>query len=185
MRYVLPILAALTLAGCGGGHDSDPHAGSSHAGLLATLEQAGTAEGTPALQAEPRSVQMTRFPCARCHDKPMAVLKQTRPAAHWEVKLEHAAGLITECKTCHTENTAASLHLLNGKEVSFDASYELCAQCHSRQVSDWRGGAHGKRTTGWGEERRVLSCTGCHNPHRPSLAPRWPASKGGAKEVAP
>ena len=173
------LLSLLTLAACQN-REHKPHAS-----LLATLEQAGAAEGQPALQVEPRTTQMTRFPCARCHEKPLAALKQTRPAAHWEVKLQHAPGVITECRTCHSEAPTQSLKLLNGKEVGFDASYELCAQCHSRQASDWRGGAHGKRTSGWAAERRVLSCTGCHNSHQPRLAPRWPAMSRTHAEETP
>ena len=156
-----------------------------HGALLATLEQTGSTEGPQALQVEPRTAQMTRFPCARCHDKPIAQLKQAKPAAHWEIKLQHAPGVIVECKTCHSEAHTQSLKLLNGKEVDFDSSYELCAQCHSRQAADWRGGAHGKRVSGWGEERVVRSCTGCHNPHQPRLAPRFPSISRRHSEETP
>ena len=169
MRPALLLVPLLVLAAC---HKDgqDPHAS-----LLRTLERAGESTGPPALKVESRTAEMTRFPCVRCHDRPLASMKQAKPATHWEVKLAHAPGVVTECKTCHTEGSMESLRLMNGKETSFDASYELCAQCHSAQAADWRGGAHGKRTSGWAAERRVLSCTGCHNPHQPRFAPRWPA----------
>lgn len=178
MRFLLA-LSLLLLAAC---RREESHG---HGALLATLEDTGTVDGPPALQVEPRTAQMTRFPCARCHQKPVSQLKQTRPAAHWEIKLQHAPGVITECKTCHSEAPTQSLKLLNGKEVSFDASPELCAQCHSRQAADWQGGAHGKRVTGWGEERVVRSCAGCHNPHQPRLAPRFPSISRRHSEETP
>ena len=168
MRATL-LAALLLVAGCHT-REHEPHMS-----LLQTLEKAGESSGPPALQVESRMAEMSRFPCARCHDRPLAAMKRPTPAAHWEVKLAHAPGVITECKTCHTEGSMESLRLMNGKETGFDASYELCAQCHSAQAADWRGGAHGKRTSGWASERRVLSCTGCHNPHQPRFAPRWPA----------
>lgn len=164
----LVLAAILLLAACGSDHKP-------HTTLLATLQQSGHVEGPPALQVDPRTPHLTKYPCAKCHDKPLPVLKQTKPAAHWEIKLLHAPGVITECKTCHSETPTESLHLLNGKEISFDSSHELCAQCHSKQAADWRGGAHGKRTSGWAADRRVLNCTGCHNSHQPRLSPRWPA----------
>lgn len=163
------VILLLALAACH--RDAHP----AHTSLLATLERAGENQGPSALKIEPRTTEMTRFPCARCHDKPLAPLKQAKPAAHWEIKLNHAPSVVTECKTCHSESQMESLRLLNGKEIGFDAGHDLCAQCHSRQAADWRGGAHGKRTSGWASERRVLSCAGCHNPHQPKLSPRWPA----------
>lgn len=179
MRPAALLGAVLFLAACRNG-ERQPHAS-----LLTTLERAGEAEGTPALQVESRTAQMTRVPCSRCHDKPVAALKQTKPAAHWEVRLAHAPGVVTECKTCHSEGQMENLRLLNGKETGFETSYELCAQCHSRQAADWRGGAHGKRTSGWASERRVLSCTACHNPHQPRLDPRWPALSRKHSEETP
>jgi formate-dependent nitrite reductase cytochrome c552 subunit len=178
MRGVL-LLAAILLAAC-----RQPES-YSHGGLLSTLEKAGEVEGTPAMQVEPRTAQLTRFPCAKCHDKPLSALKQTKPAAHWEIKLQHAPGILTECKTCHSEAAMETLVLMNGKTADLNSSHELCAQCHSRQAADWRGGAHGKRTSGWAEERRVLSCAGCHNPHQPRLAPRFPSLSRKHSEKTP
>lgn len=178
MRTTL-LAALLLLVACGN------HEATAHRSLLSTLEESGASEGPPPMQVDPRIPQMTKYPCARCHEKPLAALKQTKPAAHWEIKLQHAPTTFTECKTCHSETPTESLRLMNGKEVSFNNSYELCAQCHSRQAADWRGGAHGKRTSGWAAERKVLSCTGCHNPHQPRLSPRWPAMSRTHSEETP
>ena len=60
-------------------------------------------------------------------------------------------------------------------KVTFDHSYQVCAQCHARQVSDWAGGAHGKRMGGWAPPRVVAGCPACHDPHRPAWETRWPA----------
>jgi hypothetical protein len=78
------------------------------------------------------------------------------------------------CATCHAAD-AAALRLLGGEPVGFDHAYRLCAQCHSRQVADWAGGAHGKRVGGWVPPRVVYGCPECHDPHRPALGPRRPA----------
>ncbi len=178
MRALLATLA-LFLAGC---HHEAQHG---HAGLLATIERSGHVEGPPAVEVDPRIPHLTRYPCSKCHEKPLSVLKQTKPAAHWEVKLQHAPNTFTACTTCHSEAPTQSLKLMNGKEISFDESHLLCAQCHSRQAADWRGGAHGKRTSGWADQRRVLNCTGCHNSHQPRLAPRWPAISRTHSEETP
>jgi cytochrome c553 len=62
--------------------------------------------------------------------------------------------------------------------VSFDHSYQVCAQCHSRQASDWASGAHGKRAGGWAPPRVIYACAQCHNPHSPRWDTRWPAVAG-------
>jgi hypothetical protein len=126
-----------------------------------------------------RTTQMERFPCARCHDRPAAQMKvaaQGRRAAHWEIELKHAPDGVMSCESCHNVNTETdSLHTLRGNAIAFDHSYQLCAQCHSQQVADWTGGAHGKRLGGWAPPRVVQNCTGCHDPHSPRLQSRWPS----------
>lgn len=125
-----------------------------------------------------RSGAIERFPCSRCHSVPLAQMKRAAPgqkAAHWEISLQHAPAGVMSCDTCHQGQPADSLHTLRGLPVAFDHSYQLCAQCHSRQAKDWAGGAHGKRLGGWAPPRVVASCTSCHNPHAPQLKSRWPA----------
>lgn len=141
----------------------------------------GVASRTPHLQ---------RYPCARCHDRSpqalqeAALVKKGKKAAHWEVKLAHAPEGVLGCTSCHElskEKDVNQLHSLRGEPIAFDASYKLCGQCHSRQEKDWAGGAHGKRLGGWAPPRVMQACTGCHNPHNPKLASRWPAIAAATK----
>lgn len=131
-----------------------------------------------------RTPHLQRYPCARCHDrspealKQAALIKQGKKAAHWEIKLQHAPEGTLGCTSCHQldkQKDVNQLHSLRGEPIAFDASYSVCAQCHSRQAKDWTGGAHGKRLGGWAPPRVRQACTGCHNPHNPKLATRWPA----------
>jgi hypothetical protein len=115
--------------------------------------------------------------CARCHDARTASgTPRTKPeerASHWEVEIDHAPGMT--CRTCHEARAPGELHSLAGT-VSFDAAFQACGTCHREQLADWRGGAHGKRLTGWAEPRIVKNCAGCHNPHAPEIRPRMPVA---------
>ncbi len=124
-----------------------------------------------------RTEAIEKFPCNKCHNKPMEQLRraqQGKKAAHWEVKLVHAAKTVMDCDTCHLKDDLDSLATLKKDRIHVNHAYQLCAQCHSRQAADWAGGAHGKRLSGWAPPRVVSSCTGCHNPHQPKLEPRMP-----------
>jgi hypothetical protein len=79
------------------------------------------------------------------------------------------------CATCHALDAPDQLRTLERRPVAFDHSYQVCAQCHSRQASDWAAGAHGKRVGGWAPPRVVYPCAQCHNPHHPQWDTRWPA----------
>jgi hypothetical protein len=50
-----------------------------------------------------------------------------------------------------------------------DESYQLCAECHFREVEAWAAGAHGKRLDGWQGRRVVMACADCHDPHGPAV----------------
>jgi hypothetical protein len=138
------------------------------------------AEGYPAVRefsVAERTAAMEKFPCLKCHNKPMEQLRRAqtgKKAAHWEVKLEHAQESTMNCATCHLNEDLDSLATLNRTKVGMNHAYQVCAQCHSRQAADWAGGAHGKRLGGWAPPRVVESCAGCHNPHKPKLEPRLP-----------
>jgi hypothetical protein len=126
-----------------------------------------------------RSSEITAYPCSSCHIQPLEELKaqsaQEGQLAHWEIQLNHAGEEVMSCATCHNLENLDELRTLSGASVSFDASYQTCAQCHTPQYHDWLGGAHGKRVGGWAEPRVMNSCTDCHNPHEPSWDIRWPA----------
>lgn len=126
-----------------------------------------------------REASIDKFPCQRCHKVPLAQMKHDgkdgKPRAHWNVKLKHAEQQVMACSTCHLEGDLNQLKTLNNKPVALDASYQVCAQCHSKQSTDWAAGAHGKRVGGWAPPRVSKTCAECHNPHTPAWDHRYPA----------
>lgn len=125
-----------------------------------------------------RSVSLTHFPCSNCHNKPLSVMgSQSKDSkkSHWNIKIKHASEKMMNCQTCHTADKMDELHTLVNDPLTFDESYKLCGQCHSKQLADWKGGAHGKRLGGWAPPRVVKTCVQCHNPHSPGFESRWPS----------
>ncbi|MFN3323491.1 MAG: cytochrome C [Bryobacteraceae bacterium] len=138
-------------------------------------------DNRPEFHVRSREEAIERFPCSSCHDVPLAQMTRReagKRAAHWDVVIEHAGPAVMQCATCHLDQDMNSLRSLSGDKVSLNHSYQVCAQCHSRQASDWAGGAHGKRVAGWAPPRVVESCVECHNPHQPAWDIRWPAGAG-------
>ena len=134
-----------------------------------------------------RTEKIEKLPCDRCHREPLATIVRKQASeprrAHWSIALRHANESVMNCATCHGQETMAELKTLNGAPVDFDHSYQVCAQCHSRQVQDWSGGAHGKRAGGWAPPRVVFNCAECHDPHKPALEEKWPAQRGERSSV--
>ncbi len=126
-----------------------------------------------------RTSKIVSYKCTECHTQDLKELqkgvKENQKKAHWDIKLSHADINVMDCTTCHTDNNMNQLHSINGKSISFDKSYNLCGQCHSPQLKDWKGGAHGKQVDGWKKPRISKTCTDCHNPHDPSFKQRWPS----------
>lgn len=126
-----------------------------------------------------RSGEITQYPCSSCHIEPLADLQSAQglaaPKAHWNIEIDHADESVMTCTTCHSSDNMDTLHTLTNEPVSFDHSYQVCAQCHSGIAEDWAGGAHGKRVGGWTPPRVVNNCTDCHNPHQPQWDIRWPS----------
>lgn len=124
-----------------------------------------------------RTQQMTKYPCSNCHTKPIEELKKLNKgvSAHLDVQLSHAHPVSMNCMTCHNMEQPDKLTSLTKTSIGFDHSYQQCAQCHSSQYKDWKGGAHGKRLKGWLPPRISQTCVGCHNPHKPSFEKRWPS----------
>ncbi len=118
----------------------------------------------------------TMTACIECHSKPLAQMKGLDgEKAHWDIKLNHANSETMNCATCHNGNDMNNLNTLTGKNIDFNLSYNVCAQCHSSQFADWKGGAHGKKVAGWAPPRASMTCVNCHNPHNPSFETRWPS----------
>ncbi len=122
-----------------------------------------------------RTNHLTSFPCSNCHTDVSGNLANEDAEAHWNIQLNHATGLLMDCKTCHDLERPDQLASLGKTSIDFNHSYQQCAQCHSSQAKDWLGGAHGKRVGGWVKPRTIKNCVGCHNPHEPRISSRWPA----------
>jgi nitrate/TMAO reductase-like tetraheme cytochrome c subunit len=76
-----------------------------------------------------------------------------------------------------------NLNSLTAQSIDFNASYKVCAQCHSNQFEDWKGGAHGKKVAGWAPPRASMTCVNCHNPHNPGFEKRWPVQFNTQKAI--
>ena len=155
-----------------------------NAGLSSETFLAGTARvevigypDRPRFSVAARTPGVQKYPCTTCHTAPLAEMHGggARKRAHWDITLQHAPAAVMACATCHAGADLDSLRTLQGVKVEFDHSYQVCAQCHTRQASDWAGGAHGKRAGGWAPPRVVAGCPACHDPHRPAWDTRWPA----------
>ena len=116
------------------------------------------------------------YPCSDCHDGDFVVSNPTvreLVEMHDDIELMHGGGRFW-CLTCHHSEDRDSLASLKIQPISFDESFLLCGQCHFERQRDFFSGAHGKRLGGWQGERLVEACTGCHDPHKPAIAPRKP-----------
>lgn len=124
-----------------------------------------------------RKGQIKSFECSECHTESLSKMQDSKKGkkAHWNIKINHADSTTMNCKTCHNGEDMNNLKTLTNEKVDFNLSYKLCAQCHSSQFKDWKGGAHGKRLGGWAPPRVSNTCVNCHNPHKPHIESRWPA----------
>jgi hypothetical protein len=103
--------------------------------------------------------------CSLCHDKPIKSDNDGKQS-HWNIKLNHSDKM--NCQTCHDE--AKPQELITGiKKFKIEHSYKSCSSCHFQQYEDWKGGAHGKRISGWKEPRVINNCVTCHDPHSPAF----------------
>ncbi|MEP1033498.1 cytochrome c3 family protein [Ekhidna sp.] len=185
-------LVSITLWNCSGGHkESNLDLIAKHQNTIAydfdsfeRLEDLEIATVLTKIQARDsqflipsRIQQMTKFPCSNCHTKSVEELKKLNNgvSAHLNIQLAHAHPVSMNCMTCHNMDKPDVLTSLTKTSISFDQSYQQCAQCHSTQFKDWEGGAHGKRLRGWLPPRISQTCVGCHNAHKPAFEKRWPS----------
>ena len=141
-------------------------------------------EGHKSFLIPDRKSQLNSYACSECHRHPLPAFEETiQKKAHWNIVLQHAKKSTMDCRTCHDSKSMNHLKSLTGVGIDFDRSYQLCRQCHFPQFKDWIGGAHGKQLEGWKPPRRSMTCTNCHNPHKPSIEKRWPARFNTQKEV--
>jgi formate-dependent nitrite reductase cytochrome c552 subunit len=135
-------------------------------------------EGVDSFFVEGRTQEITSFPCSECHSESLDEIKKLgsgNKKAHWDIHVLHAETATMDCNTCHGSGNMDQLISITGEVISLDESYKLCGQCHSSQLTDWKGGAHGKQLNGWKPPRVAKTCVGCHNPHKPSFEQRFPA----------
>ncbi|WP_372365958.1 hypothetical protein [Candidatus Uabimicrobium sp. HlEnr_7] len=112
--------------------------------------------------------------CEVCHRNNLSeaenILQDNIQQAHFDIELNHAEKMT--CDNCHIKHAPQTLYSFEKTEITH--SYQLCGKCHFKELKDWRGGAHGKRLTGWQKVRVIESCIGCHNPHKPKWDKRYP-----------
>lgn len=144
---------------------------------LQELQTIEITEGEHTFLIPERKSQIKSYACTECHSKPLKDMQSSNDSkkAHWNITLVHANENTMNCITCHNPNDMDNLKSLTDKQIDFNNSYNLCSQCHSKQFSDWKGGAHGKNIGGWAPPRAALTCVNCHNPHNPHFESRWPA----------
>ncbi len=153
-------------------HDTDISS-EAFIGDIKTIE---ITEGAHTFLIPERKNQIKSFACIECHSKPLVDMQNNTAIqkAHWDIELVHANENTMNCATCHNGVDMDNLNTLTGNAVDFNRSFKLCAQCHSSQFEDWKGGAHGKNIGGWAKPRAAMTCVNCHNPHQPQIAPAWP-----------
>lgn len=155
--------------------EKDYHGDLSSEELLRGTELIKITEGEYTFLIPERKSQIKSFACIECHSKPLSRMKSdVGQKAHWDIKINHAQTETMDCTTCHSPDNMNELRTLTDKKVDFNLSHKLCAQCHSSQFKDWKGGAHGKKVAGWAPPRASMTCVNCHNPHDPGFDKRWP-----------
>ncbi|MFT0714725.1 cytochrome c3 family protein [Flagellimonas lutimaris] len=156
-------------------HQKPYHGGLSSEELLVGTDLIQIAEGEHTFLIPERKGQIKSYACIECHSKPLNEMKGANgQKAHWDIKINHAAIETMDCATCHNPDNMNNLKSLTGTDIDYNLSYKLCAQCHSKQFEDWKGGAHGKKVAGWAPPRASMTCVNCHNPHNPGFETRWP-----------
>lgn len=152
--------------------------------LLAGRELIKITEGEHTFLIPERKGQIKSFACIECHSKPLPQMKgDDKAKAHWDMTINHANIETMNCATCHNDADINSLKTLTGNEIDFNLSHKLCAQCHTTQFEDWKGGAHGKILSGWTPPRASMTCVECHNPHSPGFDKRWPVQFNTQKAI--
>ena len=77
------------------------------------------------------------------------------------------------CLDCHQTYQPEKLHGTDQEAEQDAPSLEhpdkSCAVCHGKQYWAWQQGAHGKRLSGWAEQRVIAGCSYCHRAHTPAL----------------
>ncbi|MCB0403646.1 MAG: cytochrome c3 family protein [Bdellovibrionales bacterium] len=113
-----------------------------------------------------RTGSMPGFPCMKCHQHTDPQSEGNLPHHRTEIHHMETGG---DCYLCHDKADRNQLRLLSGTTISFDASHEMCLQCHGDKKREWLDGTHGKQIGSWNGQRYRLQCVECHNPHSPAF----------------
>lgn len=162
-------------------HYHDP--GISSEAFMGDIKTLEIKEGDHSFFIPERKSQIRSYACIECHTKPLTEMQSgSEVRAHWDIEMNHADESTMNCVICHNGTDMNNLNSLVGKSIDFNLSYKLCAQCHTAQFNDWKGGAHGKNIGGWAKPRAAMTCVNCHNPHKPQIASKWPVRFNTQKE---
>lgn len=109
--------------------------------------------------------------CATCHgpDPETSWAAEAGEPFHTKIELVHGTNT---CDHCHDPVDRTKLRLADGTAIEFGASIELCAQCHGKQYTNYRHGAHGGMAGYWDLRqgpRTRNHCAVCHAPHAPAI----------------
>ncbi|MEO5348283.1 MAG: cytochrome c3 family protein [Magnetococcus sp. YQC-3] len=111
--------------------------------------------------------------CRSCHGWRTPVTEtRSLGAPHAGLRLRHGRANLW-CLDCHLPDQPEMLKSTSAA-LPFAQAHTACATCHGRTQIAWQEGIHGKRVGSWTGERLILACTGCHNPHNPTIRPLVP-----------
>jgi len=130
----------------------------------------------PAFTVQPRNNKLKFEDCMRCHEDEDIDPEPRRLRTRHVREIDHGGNRFW-CLTCHAGDNIEYLRTPDNVKIDFDQSYLICGSCHADRQKDWFFGAHGKRVSGWQEERVIFACTQCHDPHKPAVAPRPPKAR--------
>jgi hypothetical protein len=165
-----------------------------------TTARGQTLADAPPFKVVPRKPALKYYPCTGCHDNTFVDnrVRQLKDE-HPDLVFDHGGGRFWCYDACHNGRDMDHLTSLRKRPIDYDASYELCGQCHFERQKDWAFGGHGRRAGAWpvpakvplshedlrvaerekigtwSGERVILGCPACHNPHSPAIRPFQPS----------
>lgn len=183
----IALLAALLLTACGqDGHSNkerwartkDPAPTYKYGENIHSLgEFPGLTTARKDINGKPQRIR-----CSTCHRLIPAQGDNAKAKApkdfHLGIKLAH--GKVNTCRTCHAAPGFETFRLSSGKTLPYAQVMELCGQCHSGQLSDYKKGMHGGMAGHWDLNKGPRDrnhCVDCHDPHRPAIPQVRPAPR--------
>jgi hypothetical protein len=140
--------------------------------LAATIERDSSPRriATEKVDALGREVTVS---CASCHanlpSNPQVTSASDLDEFHQGLTFKHGKLV---CVSCHQPPNYSALHLADRSALDYGSVQQLCAQCHSKQSTEYAHGAHGGMNGYWDltrGSRRRHGCIDCHDPHAPAF----------------